>query len=168
MDYTGGGHRAEAANLATVHLSSKRLGRCGDAGQGEAWTRGREGDKESETERARVILAAATKATAAAVSALNMTYDRYVMQHKNAITLCVLPTEAPYNMTYECCTFRLPRLCPSVVRRPSVRRPPFVRSSQRLPLTASSKQFCFPLLPSHWSLLLCYFAPPPPHATVSF
>lgn len=128
MDYTGGGHRAEAANLATVHLSSKRLGRCGDAGQGEAWTRGREGDKESETERARVILAAATKATAAAVSALNMTYDRYVMQHKNAITLCVLPTEAPYNMTYECCTFRLPRLCPSVVR-PSVVRRLFVRHS---------------------------------------
>lgn len=123
-----GGHRAEAANLATVHLSSKRLGRCGDAGQGEARTRGRGGDKESETERARVILAAATKATAAAVSALNMTYDRYVMQHKNPITLCVLPTEAPYNMTYECCTFRLPCLCPSVVR-PSVVRRLFVRHS---------------------------------------
>lgn len=86
---------------------------------GEA-SQGREGDKESETERARAIpateAAAATKAAAAAVSALNMTYDRYVMQHKNAITLCVLPTEAPYNMTYECCTFRLPRFCPSSVR----------------------------------------------------
>lgn len=51
----------------------------------------------------------AIPAVAAAVSALNMTYDRYVMQHKNAITLCVLPTEAPYNMTYKCCTFRLGR-----------------------------------------------------------
>lgn len=82
---------------------------------------GREEDKESETERARAIPAAAAAGAtavaeaAAAVSALNMTYDRYVMQHKNAITLCVLPTEAPYNMTYECCTFRLPRLCPCAV-----------------------------------------------------
>lgn len=73
-----------------------------------------EGDKESETETAIAIPVAAAATAAAAVSALNMTYDRYVMQHKNAITLCVLPTEAPYNMTYECCTFRLP--CLAAVR----------------------------------------------------
>lgn len=104
------------------------MGKPGKAWRGAA--RGGEGDKESETE---------TAAAAAAVSALNMTYDRYVMQHKNAITLCVLPTEAPYNMTYECCTFRLPR---------------------RLPLTASSSSS--PAAPPPTS------PPPPPPPTVSF
>lgn len=107
---------------------------------------------------------------AAAVSALNMTYDQYVMQHKNAITLCVFrccSAESPLAIVPRFFPAIFPAIFPDPLHHYLCLYLPLAFTHSRLSLVQHDVwvlHVCLAISGDcHWQKKL----PPPPHHTLS-